>query len=66
MSRRVGSSRTNWAESRVLATMLTAIDGIDAQSAAKSGNYVFILAATNRLNAIDDALLRKVQANVAG
>jgi SpoVK/Ycf46/Vps4 family AAA+-type ATPase len=66
MSRSEGSSSSNSAESRVLATMLTAIVGIDAQSAAKSGNSVFILAATNRLNAIDDALLRKVQANVAG
>lgn len=45
------------AESRVLATLLTCMDGID-QGFAGSG--VFVIAATNRLNAIDDALLRKV------
>jgi SpoVK/Ycf46/Vps4 family AAA+-type ATPase len=48
---------TSGAESRVLATLLTSIDGVDAQPA---GSNVFLFAATNRLDAIDDALLRKV------
>ena len=44
------------AESRVLATLLTEIDGLGSCN----NEGIIVLGATNRLNAIDSALLRKV------
>jgi len=42
------------AESRVLATFLTEMDGIDGK-----GNGVIVIGATNRLDSIDAAMIRK-------
>jgi ATP-dependent Zn protease len=43
-------------EGRVLASLLTEMDGIDGSPAG-----LFVIAATNRLESIDSALLRKVR-----
>ena len=50
-----GSGEGNSPESRVLATLLTEMDGISGNN-----NNLFVFAATNRMDAIDAALLRKV------
>lgn len=52
----LGSGSSGSVESRVLATLLTEMDGIDG---AGHGHGVIVLGATNRLHAIDAALLRK-------
>lgn len=44
-------------ESRILATLLNEMDGVTTTS--KSGSDVIVMAATNRIKAIDAALLRK-------
>jgi len=57
------------AESRVLATLLNEMDGVSENKAdtmnitdgATSGQLVYVLATTNRLQSIDKALLRKVR-----
>jgi SpoVK/Ycf46/Vps4 family AAA+-type ATPase len=49
-----GSGGTNNIEGRVLASLLTEMDGIDG-----NGDGVFVIAATNRVDNIDAALLRK-------
>jgi transitional endoplasmic reticulum ATPase len=49
-----GSGGTNNVEGRVLASLLTEMDGIDG-----NGDGVFVIAATNRVESIDAALLRK-------
>lgn len=46
---------SNNVESRVLASLLTEMDGIDGAS-----SEVIVIAATNRMESIDAALLRKV------
>ena len=64
-----GAVSGNSAESRVLATMLTEMDGIDVGAKDLIGDAngdtamcgVIVIAATNRIDAIDAALLRKVQ-----
>ncbi len=48
------------AESRVLATLLTEMDGIGSDGSGEGDCGVIVLAATNRLDCIDPALLRKV------
>lgn len=53
--RNIEASSTG-AESRVLATILLEMDGLNCNSSADG---VFILGATNRIDAIDAALLRK-------
>jgi len=49
-----GSSSSSNVESRVLASLLTEMDGIDG-----AGDGVFVIAATNKIENIDAALLRK-------
>jgi SpoVK/Ycf46/Vps4 family AAA+-type ATPase len=49
------SSSASNVESRVLATLLTEMDGIDGID-----HGVIVMGATNRLDSIDPALLRKV------
>lgn len=56
VTNRTDSSAGNSAESRVLATFLTELDGVSVQTEA---SMIFVMAATNRLDAIDPALLRK-------
>lgn len=51
-----GSGNGNSAESRVLSSLLNEMDGIGTAV----NQEVIVLAATNRLDAIDSALLRKV------
>lgn len=60
------------AESRVLATLLNEMDGVGENKAdsssssggSTSGQLVYVLATTNRLQCIDKALLRKVSINL--
>ncbi|CAE7466104.1 CDC48B, partial [Symbiodinium microadriaticum] len=52
--RGTGCSSSSNVESRVLASLLTEMDGIDG-----AADDVFVVAATNRLESIDAALLRK-------
>jgi AAA family ATPase len=49
-----GSGSSSSVEGRVLASLLTEMDGIDG-----NGDGVFVIAATNRVDQIDAALLRK-------
>lgn len=49
------NNSNNSVENRILATFLTEMDGINS----KSGNSVIMLGATNRLDFIDAALIRK-------
>ena len=58
-----GSSNGASAESRVLATLLTEMDGINAVHGDAAGG-VIVIGATNRLDFIDAALLRKVRMNL--
>ncbi len=53
-NRGIGTGGNNSAESRVLATFLTELDGIQTNT-----SMIFVMAATNRLESIDAALLRK-------
>ena len=55
--RAAGDAGGTGAESRVLATLLTEMDGLGSHSGEQG---VFVLAATNRVDCIDQALLRKV------
>ena len=50
-------SGSNSVESRVLASLLNEMDGIGTDSESSD---VIVLAATNRIDCIDSALLRKV------
>ena len=54
VTNRQEESSSNNVESRVLSTLLNEMDGIDG-----GGNGVFVIAATNRIDFIDSALLRK-------
>ena len=57
-----GSDSTSSVEARVLATLLTEMDGIggsDGSGSGSSSGGVMVMAATNRLGAVDPALLRK-------
>lgn len=53
-----GGSSTASVEGRVLATLLTEMDGVSQRGSEMDG--VVVIGATNRLDFIDAALLRKV------
>lgn len=52
------SPNTSSAESRVLAQLLTELDGIDTPLSVHSEDHVVVIAATNRPDLLDSALLR--------